>query len=40
MPHAKLTYLNLWQSAFPQLDALSTLETWYAATVNNFVSCD
>lgn len=40
MPHAKLTYLNLWQSDFPQLDALSTLETWYAATQNNFVSCD
>ncbi len=40
MPHAKLTYLNLWQSAFPQLDALPTLETWYAATQNNFVSCD
>ena len=40
MPHAKLTYLNLWQSDFPQLDAMSTLETWYAATQNNFVSCD
>ncbi|HXC52175.1 MAG TPA: hypothetical protein VN634_14910 [Candidatus Limnocylindrales bacterium] len=32
MPHAKLTYLNLWKGDFPQTTTFSTLEAWYLAT--------
>jgi len=40
MPHAKLTYLNLWKSDFPQASALPSLEAWYLAMEGGFTSCD
>lgn len=40
MPHAKLTYLNLWKADFPQATTMSTLETWYTAYEGGFTSCD
>lgn len=40
MPHAKLTYLNLWKSDFPQFSALPSLESWYLAMEPGFTSCD
>ena len=40
MPHAKLTYLNLWKSDFPQSTALPSLEAWYLAMEPSFTSCD
>jgi len=40
MPHAKLTYLNLWKGDFPQATTMSTLETWYTAYEGGFTSCD
>lgn len=41
MPHAKLTYLNLWRGDYPQASALPTLEAWYTASgAPGFTSCD
>jgi len=40
MPHAKLTYLNLWKSDFPQALTMPTLEAWYTASEGGFTSCD
>lgn len=41
MPHAKLTYLNLWRGDYPQAGTLPTLEAWYAASgAPGFTSCD
>ena len=39
MPHAKLTYLNLWKSDFPQATTMSTLDAWYLAN-ESLASCD
>lgn len=40
MPHAKLTYLNLWKGSFPQGPSFATLENWYTASEMGFTSCD
>lgn len=40
MPHAKLTYLNLWKGTFPQAPSFATLENWYTASEMGFTSCD
>lgn len=40
MPHAKLTYLNLWKGDFPQAPVMSTMEAWFLANDLMFTSCD
>ena len=40
MPHAKLTYLNLWKGDYPQAPTFPALEAWYTASEGGFTSCD